>query len=135
MGLFIKGCYKDTESRMSFGYSALPCIQLYQIYIESLLTVALGFALSLPFRILLRRLTHCNAFSFKGLSSAWGSHQLTQQDIFRYKLASMAKGFESSFFIFVSSQSQGANSRKEDTDQIVRMSGSLIEGVSQVDVM
>ena len=93
-------------------------------------------ALTLPLKIFLRRVVHSRGFWFKGLGASWGwatpadvierastsgtiqnndaldaakkgYNFMGDQIIWRYRLASMAKGFEADLFRFTKAQAEG----------------------------
>ena len=79
------------------------------IIFKSVLMKIIGFLkriLKIPVQIILRRLVHWDFFWYQSLQYTWGKKipQVKPGDVFRYKLASMAKGFDNDFLSFVSAQ-------------------------------
>eukprot|EP00596_Hydrurales_sp_CCMP1899_P001120 CAMPEP_0119036768 /NCGR_PEP_ID=MMETSP1177-20130426/4700_1 /TAXON_ID=2985 /ORGANISM="Ochromonas sp, Strain CCMP1899" /LENGTH=296 /DNA_ID=CAMNT_0006997101 /DNA_START=787 /DNA_END=1674 /DNA_ORIENTATION=+ len=101
----------------------------------------------LPVKIMLRRAVHSDSFWYKGLASAWGG-VLKPEDVYRYKLASMAKGFDDDLFRFVTAQKTSAKTTgiEQNTtsttvtaveeDYEPSMSSSMVvQGATQVDLL
>ena len=90
------------------------------IIFKSVLMKIIGFLkriLKIPVQIILRRLVHWDLFWYQSLQYTWGKKipQVKPGDVFRYKLASMAKGFDNDFLSFVSAQNI---SPKKKTDLV-----------------
>ena len=85
-----------------------------------------------PLKQILRRLVHSDSFWRDGLSIAWAPtsksgvqmvgpsvpQKLTNQDIFRYKLPSMASQFDDDLFRFVTAQ-KGSNAGSTTSPEVV----------------
>ena len=88
--------------------------------------------LQLPMKIILRRFVHTNWLWQRGLSFSNGDIGcVSKEDIYRYKLASMAKAFDTDFINFVEAQKAplGTTSGASFT------SSSIIPGVTQEDIL
>jgi alpha-beta hydrolase superfamily lysophospholipase len=108
-------------------------------------------AKGLPVKLILRRLVHSDAFWRNGLSAAWGKpppdfsfvgdfgpSALGPQDIFRYKLASMASRFDDDLFRFVAAQQPAlagsfpSSQVVDDVDQAALLSALVVRGCNVV---
>ena len=88
--------------------------------------------LQLPMKIMLRRFVHTNWLWQRGLSFSNGDIGcVSKEDIYRYKLASMAKAFDTDFIDFVEAQKAplGTTSGASFT------SSTIIPGVTQEDIL
>jgi pimeloyl-ACP methyl ester carboxylesterase len=92
-----------------------------------------------PMKIALRRLTHLDYFWYKSLAGTWGNtNKIQAQDVWRYKLASMAKGFDDDLFRFMYAQRPSSKDAQSSTDGGVGgpfSSSSIVTGVTQVDLL
>jgi pimeloyl-ACP methyl ester carboxylesterase len=71
----------------------------------SFLVGSVSSILQLPMKIILRRFVHTDWLWQKGLTFSNGEiGQISKEDIFRYKLASMAKAFDTDFIDFAEAQ-------------------------------
>ena len=92
-----------------------------------------------PLQIALRRVTHWDFFWYKALPATRGNiNKVKSEDVWRYKLASMAKGYENDLFRFISAQKASSKDAQSSTDGGVGgpfSSSSIVTGVSQVDLL
>ena len=96
--------------------------------------------LLLPLRIFLRRLVHTDKLWYEGLGAAWGKSSGVRPDtVWRYKLASMALGFDTDFGRFLASQRSVKNhpdsSSKKKCDDFAFANPEIVPGVTQLDVL
>lgn len=103
-------------------------------------------AIKVPVKIFLRRLVHSDGFWYKGLAAAYG-RKLQPEDIYRYKLASMARGFDDDLFRFVSAQQtklqntsksvipSSGLAEEEQEIQAGFPSSNIVPGVTQLDLL
>ena len=88
--------------------------------------------IQLPMKIILRRFVHTNWLWQKGLTFSNGDiGRIGKEDIYRYKLASMAKAFDTDFIDFVEAQKAPLSS----TGGAPFTSSSILPGVTQEDIL
>lgn len=92
-----------------------------------------------PMKIALRRLTHLDYFWYNALPVTWGNIKKVQaEDVWRYKLASMAKGFDDDLFRFVYAQRSSSRDSQSSIDGGAGepfSSSSIVVDVTQVDLL
>ena len=83
----------------------VPDVKPKKLGAISYLVGCVSSILQLPMKIILRRFVHTNWLWQKGLTFSNGEiGQISKDDIFRYKLASMAKAFDTDFIDFAEAQ-------------------------------
>ena len=120
-----------TGVRSSQPLSPTPNRNMLQVCCEFVIKIVKS-VLMWPVKIFLRRLVHLDYFWLKALPVTWGNiNKIKEEDVYRYKLASMAKGFDDDFIRFVLAQKPSSSGGEGSSFS----SSSIVTGVTQVDLL
>ena len=119
----------ELQPNISHKSVLMSCFRYIMSFTKSLLL--------LPAKIFLRRLVHTDQLWYSGLGAAWGKGSAVRPDtVWRYKLASMALGFDTDFGRFLASQRSVKNSpSKKRCDDFAFSNAEIVPGVTQLDVL